>query len=64
VIIIFIGYTLHNNKQGVNCKPLMQKFDEYMTKSLLPIIENPDSLCHNFKIENPKRAIAILSIES
>ena len=66
-----IGYVLrHNKKQSVDCNLLMQKFDEYMTRSSLPIIENSNSLCHglyiwsNFKKLNPKRAVGKMIIEN
>ena len=63
-IILMIYLILYFYLQRADCDQWMYKFDEYITKSLLPIIENPDSLCHNFKISNPKRAIAKLIIEN
>ncbi len=52
---------------AVDCMSYQQKFDEYVKKSKLPILENQDSLCHglnvgsNFKNMQPKWAVAELA---
>lgn len=65
IIIITLLITLSGCSQ-LDCNQQKNQFDDYVSKSNLPIIENPDSLCYglnmgsNFGNLEPKPAIAKL----
>lgn len=69
VVLMYIVYSLKQNNQKIDCAVFMEKFDNYITNSLLPIMENPNSLCYNlnfgsdFTKLNPKRAVGKIVIE-
>lgn len=62
--ILFVLLFENSNKKENLCENDLEKFDEYIISSALPITENPKSLCHeinmstNFSELEPKWAVA------
>ena len=54
VVVLFAGYTfMHTTQkipQEVDCTALKESFDNYIERRYLPIIENPESLCHGLYV--------------
>lgn len=66
IVILFVIYsfmqTNQKTSQEVDCTTLKESFDDYIERRYLPIIENPESLCHEFDYSNstPKWAVGEL----